>query len=155
MIYIKYHTTKEMIVDIIIIAIMALSIFLGYKKGLVKLGIGLCAGIIAIAISLILYRPITNIVINTTNIDENIEQQIIEKSKTNEIAEQIGNRIKRGSTSLYGKGMYKKQDRKVLFCVASRNEVREIRKIVKDIDSNAFVVITNAREVFGEGFKET
>ncbi len=89
MIYIKYHTTKEMIVDIIIIAIMALSIFLGYKKGLVKLGIGLCAGIIAIAISLILYRPITNIVINTTNIDENIEQQIIEKSKTNEIAEQI------------------------------------------------------------------
>ena len=68
---------------------MALSIFLGYKKGLVKLGIGLCAGIIAIAISLILYRPITNIVINTTNIDENIEQQIIEKSKTNEIAEQI------------------------------------------------------------------
>ena len=34
-------------------------------------------------------------------------------------------------------------------------EVREIRKIVKDIDSNAFIVITNAREVFGEGFKET
>ena len=89
MIYIKYHTTKEMIVDIIIIAIMALSIFLGYKKGLVKLGIGLCAGIIAIAISLILYRPITNIVINTTNIDENIEQQIIEKSKTNEIAPEV------------------------------------------------------------------
>ena len=51
--------------------------------------------------------------------------------------------------------MYKKQDREVLFCVASRNEVREIRKIVKDIDSNALIVITNAREVFGEGFKET
>lgn len=75
--------------------------------------------------------------------------------KNDEIAEQIGNQIKRGSTSLYGKGMYKKQDREVLFCVASRNEVREIRKIVKDIDSNAFIVITNAREVFGEGFKET
>ena len=43
----------------------------------------------------------------------------------------------------------------MLCCVASRNEVREIRKIVKDIDSNAFIVITNAREVFGEGFKET
>ena len=75
--------------------------------------------------------------------------------KNDEIAEQIGNQIKRGSTSLYGKGMYKKQDREVLFCVASRNEVREIRKIVKDIDSNAFIVITSAREVFGEGFKET
>ena len=34
-------------------------------------------------------------------------------------------------------------------------QIHEIRKIVKDIDSNAFIVITNAREVFGEGFKET
>lgn len=75
--------------------------------------------------------------------------------KNDEIAEKIGNEIKRGSTSLYGKGMYKKQDMEVLFCVASRSEVREIRKIVKDIDINAFIVITNAREVFGEGFKET
>ena len=74
-----------MLADIIIIAIMALSIFLGYKKGLVKLGIGLCAGIIAIIAALILYRPITNLVINTTNIDENIEQHIIERTKTNEI----------------------------------------------------------------------
>lgn len=75
--------------------------------------------------------------------------------KNEEIAKKIGDEIKRGSTSLYGKGMYKKKDIDVLFCVASRNEVREIRKIVKDIDSNAFIVITNAREVFGEGFKET
>ena len=75
--------------------------------------------------------------------------------KNEEIAKKIGNEVKRGSTSLYGKGMYKKQDMEVLFCVASRSEVREIRKIVKDIDSNAFIVITNAREVFGEGFKET
>ena len=75
--------------------------------------------------------------------------------KNEEIAKKIGNEIKIGSTSLYGKGMYKKQDMEVLFCVASRTEVREIRKIVKDIDSNAFFVITNAREVFGEGFKET
>lgn len=72
-----------------------------------------------------------------------------------EIAKQIGERIRRGSTSLYGKGMYKKMDKEVLLCVASRGEVMEIRKIVKEIDKNAFVVITNAREVFGEGFKET
>ena len=75
--------------------------------------------------------------------------------KNEEIAKKIGDEIKRGSTALYGKGMYKKKDIDVLFCVASRNEVREIRKVVKDIDSSAFIVITNAREVFGEGFKET
>lgn len=75
--------------------------------------------------------------------------------KNEEISKQIGEKIKRGSTSLYGKGMYKKKDREVLFCVASRGEVREIRKIVNEIDKDAFIVITNAREVFGEGFKET
>lgn len=75
--------------------------------------------------------------------------------KNEEIAKKIGNEIKRGSTALYGKGMYKKKDIDVLFCVASRNEVREIRKVVKDIDGSAFIVITNAREVFGEGFKKT
>lgn len=75
--------------------------------------------------------------------------------KNEEISKKIGEKIKRGSTSLYGKGMYKKKDRDVLFCVASRNEVREIRGIVNEIDKDAFIVITNVREVFGEGFKET
>lgn len=74
--------------------------------------------------------------------------------KYDDIANEIGDRIKRGSTSLYGKGMYKKEEKNVLMCVASRGEVREIRKIVNEIDKNAFIVISNAREVFGEGFKE-
>lgn len=75
-------------------------------------------------------------------------------SKYEEIAKQIGKEIKRGSTSLKGKGMYKEEEKNVLMCVASRSEVREIRKIVNEVDKNAFVVISNAREVFGEGFKE-
>lgn len=74
--------------------------------------------------------------------------------KYEEIAKEIGNKVRRGSTSLNGRGMYKKEEKNVLMCVASRNEVREIRKIVREIDKNAFVVITNAREVFGEGFKK-
>lgn len=74
--------------------------------------------------------------------------------KYEDIASLIGSRIKRGSTSLNGKGMYKKDEKNVLMCVASRSEVREIRSIVKEIDKHAFIVIANAREVFGEGFKE-
>ncbi len=69
-----------MIVDIIIIAILALSIFLGYKKGLIELSIKLCAGIIAIVAVLILYRPITSLIINNTNIDEKIQETIMSKS---------------------------------------------------------------------------
>ena len=74
--------------------------------------------------------------------------------KYESIAKEIGNRVKRGSTSLKGIGMYKKEDKNVLMCVASRNEVRDITKIVNTIDKNAFIVISNAREVFGKGFKE-
>lgn len=69
-----------MVVDIIIVVILALSIFLGYKKGLIELGIKAVAVIIAIVGTLILYRPITNIIVNTTNLDENIEQTIMKKS---------------------------------------------------------------------------
>ena len=45
-----------------------------------------------------------------------------------EIANQIGNRVKRGCTVLYGKGMYKNEQRNTLICVASRGEVREIMR---------------------------
>ena len=86
-----------MIVDIIIIAILALSIFLGYKKGLIELGIKACAVIIAIVATLILYRPISNFIINTTNLDENIQQAIMEKSsniaKENTTENTIGGEI--------------------------------------------------------------
>ena len=70
------------------------------------------------------------------------------------IAKEIASRIRRGTTSLKAKGMYKKEEKNVLMCVASRNEIREIRNIVNEIDKKAFIVISNAREVFGEGFKE-
>ena len=75
-------------------------------------------------------------------------------SKYEDIANEIVKEIRRGCTSLKGKGMYSNEERNVLMCVASRNEVREIRKIINKIDKDAFIVISNAREVFGEGFKE-
>lgn len=57
-------------------------------------------------------------------------------------------------TSLHGKGMYKKQDKEVLLCVMSRTEIIEARRIIEEVDPSAFTIITNAREVYGEGFKE-
>lgn len=67
------------VVDIVIVAIILLSVFLGYRKGLIALAIKLCAFIIAIVIAFILYKPVSNFVINTTNIDETIENSILEK----------------------------------------------------------------------------
>lgn len=76
----------EIVIDIILVLIVALSAFLGYKKGLVELGAKLFAGIIAIVITLIIYKPVGNIVIKNTSIDEKIENTILEKT-TNVIDE--------------------------------------------------------------------
>lgn len=68
-----------MIIDIIIIMIIALSTFLGYRKGFINLSVNLLASIIALLVMLFLTTPITNLFINTTSIDESIENIIIEK----------------------------------------------------------------------------
>jgi len=78
-----------MVVDLIIIAIVALSTFLAYQKGLVNLAIGLFAFVVSIAITVILYQPISNLVINITSIDEMLEDKIYEKA--NEIMEKNQN----------------------------------------------------------------
>lgn len=68
------------IVDLVLIGIVVLSTFLAYRKGLVKLAIGLCAFAISIVATLVLYQPISNLVINFTTIDEAIEDAIYEKT---------------------------------------------------------------------------
>ena len=68
-----------LIVDLVIIVFILLFAFLGYKKGFVKIALGLCTFIIATIVAFLLYRPVANIVIDTTEIDESIEQSIIAK----------------------------------------------------------------------------
>lgn len=68
-----------MILDIIIIFLIALSIFLGYKKGLAKLAIKFVALALSILITVVLYIPVSNLVINLTNIDETVETHIYDK----------------------------------------------------------------------------
>lgn len=79
---------------------------------------------------------------------------IIISPKWEEISEKINIELKRGTTGIYGKGMYKKQNKEILLCVMSRTEILEARRIIDEIDPSAFIIITNAREVYGEGFKE-
>lgn len=73
----------EIVVDIIIVAILALCIIYGYKKGLIKVATKLLATIIAIVVTLILYIPISNLIINATSIDESIQNVIYENVSKN------------------------------------------------------------------------
>lgn len=71
-----------------------------------------------------------------------------------EIAAEIMNEVDRGVTGLKATGMYSKADKKMLFCVVSKKEIVQVREIVERIDRNAFMIVSDAREVFGEGFIE-
>ena len=74
------------ILDVIVIAIFALNIFICYKKGLVKLAVGLIAVVVAIILAVALYKPVSNLVMEKTGINEKIENLIIENfsAKTSE-----------------------------------------------------------------------
>lgn len=70
----------NLIVDIIIVAVVVLSALLAYRKGLITLSIQLFATIISIVVIIFIYKPVSNFIINTTSIDETIENTILEKA---------------------------------------------------------------------------
>ena len=74
--------------------------------------------------------------------------------KPDEIAAAIMEELERGVTGLDGTGMYSGDAKNVLFCVVSRKEIVLVKDIVSKIDRNSFVIVTDAREVYGEGFIE-
>jgi len=67
------------ILDISILLIMTISIFLGYKKGLVKVAVKLCAFLIAVIVTFMFYKPVSNLIIENTQVDQKIKSIIIEK----------------------------------------------------------------------------
>ena len=79
---------------------------------------------------------------------------LIISPKYNEIAKVVGEKINRGSTGLYSKGMYTNEEKMTLLCVGSRTESYIIERTAKKIDKSAFIIVLNSREVFGRGFKQ-
>lgn len=74
-------------------------------------------------------------------------------SKQEEVREAILNKIDRGMTKLTAYGGYTDQERPILMCVVDQSEFTKLKQIVKSIDPSAFVIVTDASEVLGEGFK--
>lgn len=74
--------------------------------------------------------------------------------KSEKISETIRKNVKRGVTGIYGKGLYTNKEKLVLMCALGRKELAELKSKIKEIDPNAFLIITNSREVVGTGFKE-
>lgn len=125
-----------MIFDIIVVSLNVL--FLG------KIEIGLYSGI-----AIYLMGKIIDIVFEGIYFTKLI---IIVSDKNEQISKEIGKIVKRGTTGLYGKGMYTNKEKLVLMCAASRGDISKVKTVARQIDPKSFIVITNSREVVGLGF---
>ncbi len=61
--------------------------------------------------------------------------------------------LNRGGTYIKAQGMYTKNDKEMIFLVVNRKEVRNVQQKIKEFDPSAFVVVTDAYDTFGQGFK--
>ncbi|MBR3811675.1 MAG: YitT family protein [Agathobacter sp.] len=71
-----------------------------------------------------------------------------------EISKRIMSDLERGVTGLQAKGMYTKEDKCVLYCIVTQKEIVALKDVVNEVDPNAFVIVSDVKEVLGEGFQE-
>ena len=81
-------------------------------------------------------------------------QLLIFAEKYDQIADYINKRMDRGVTALQGTGWYTKQDKSILLVLLRKRELPEISKVIKSLDHKAFMSVTSAKGVYGEGFEE-
>jgi uncharacterized membrane-anchored protein YitT (DUF2179 family) len=78
---------------------------------------------------------------------------LIITNEAEQVAGQIMTVLERGVTILPGTGAYTGTDRPVLYCVVTRAEVNQLKALVREVDPKAFMVIGQAHEALGEGFR--
>ena len=83
----------------------------------------------------------------------NVSKQImIISAQYSQISSDIISQMGRGVTELTAKGGYSRSDRPALLCIVGRRQLGKLLNIVKERDPSAFIIITDVREVLGEGF---
>ena len=81
-------------------------------------------------------------------------QILVFSSRYNEIADHIINEVRRGVTALQSVGWYSQKESKVLLIIARKHQMNEVINEIKSIDKKAFISVSTAMSVFGEGFEE-
>lgn len=81
-------------------------------------------------------------------------QILVFSEKYQEIADYIINELDRGVTTLKATGWFTKSDKEVLLLITRKSEMHDVTAVVKHIDPKAFVSVTPASGVYGEGFEE-
>ncbi len=93
---------------------------------------------------------VIDVVLEGVSYDKSI---FIISDKHEEIRDKILNNLDRGGTYIDGKGMYNMAEKRIIFTVVSRRELGILEEFIHEIDPKAFLTVTDATEILGEGFK--
>ena len=121
-------------------------------------GIIVIAGIFVFGIHASLYA-IVAIYVTTKVTDALMEGMNYAKSAfiitahPGQVADELMKELDRGASGIHIKGMYTGEERMMVFCVVGKKQIPQLKQIVGTIDPDAFVVVSDAREVLGEGFQ--
>ncbi|MCL1997005.1 MAG: YitT family protein [Defluviitaleaceae bacterium] len=100
-------------------------------------------------VSIFITVKVTDVVISGV---QSAKAAFILSAKSEEISKVLLTNISRGITSIPAKGVYTGQSRDMLLCIMSQKELVKAKEIVKEVDPQAFIIVTSATEVLGAGF---
>ena len=129
-------STFILAMDVVIIAAFAI-IFQRYDSAMYAI---ICMYIASKVIDLVLYGAI------------NSKVCYIITDRSAEIKDGLVNKLHRGVTFLHGKGAWSGEEKDIILCVIKQSQIVELKHLVRSIDENAFVIVSDSREVFGQGF---
>lgn len=134
---------------------ISIPMLMGFADGTIVLLSGIVSKNIEIAlysaIALYIIVKVSDIIVEGINTSSSFT---IISDKYREIGMEITEELGRGATILKGSGFYTNKEKNVLLVVVSKKQVITLKKLVKNIDPNAFIIITDIFEALGEGFKE-
>lgn len=122
-------------------------------------GLIVCGGALMYGVNVTLYAVVA-VYITSKMMDAVMEglkfakMAIIISDKYKEIADGVLHEIGRGITAIPAKGMYSNDEKNMLICAVGKKEIAMLMDIVDKNDPRAFMIVTDAREVLGEGFSE-
>lgn len=134
---------------------ISVPMLMGFADGTVVLLSGIVSKNIEIAlysaIALYIIVKVSDIMVEGINTSSSFT---IISDKYREIGMEITEELGRGATILKGSGFYTDKEKNVLLVVVSKKQVITLKKLVKNIDPDAFIIITDIFEALGEGFKK-
>ena len=123
----------------------------------IDLAVAVLTGIVFRDVTKTLYTGVT--VFLTTKIMDAViyrfdysKVALIITAKYEDVAKNVGEKLSRGTTYLYGEGAYSGKQTKVVLTAIKRQQLAELKELVTDIDPDAFIILQEAHQVLGDGF---